>query len=324
MRPAAFAASLALSVAPMIGAADQHPVFSIPIDCELGETCFIQQYVDRDVGPDAQDYMCSGLSYNGHQGTDFALNTLRDLTRSVDVLAAAPGVVVGTRDGMIDQLVTGKNQDTVKGRECGNGVLIDHGDGWTSQYCHLEQGSIAVNKGDRVSRGEILGDVGLSGSTQFPHVHLTVRKDGAVIDPFNAKASDTCSNTDHESLWDQTPIYIPGGIIYAGFATDVPQYPDVKAGTVEPPVSVNAPALVIFTYMFGSRPGDRLHLQIKSPDRTLVDETLELSKQQAQLFRAVGKRRTTDAWPKGVYTGKVTLVRDGKRIDIEETTISLD
>ncbi|MEO9820039.1 MAG: M23 family metallopeptidase [Paracoccaceae bacterium] len=324
MRPAAFAAGLALSVAPLMGAADQRPVFSIPIDCDLGETCFIQQYVDRDAGPDVQDYMCSGLSYEGHQGTDFALNTLRDLSRSVDVLAAAPGVVVGARDGIKDQLLTNENQDSVKGRECGNGVLIDHGDGWTSQYCHMAQGSIAVNKGDHVSRGQILGDVGLSGSTQFPHVHMTVRKNGAVIDPFNANASNTCLGTDPDSLWDLTPAYIPGGIIYAGFAAGVPEYPDVKAGTVKPPASVDAPALVIYTYMFGSRPGDRLHLQIKSPERTLVDETLELSKQQAQLFRAVGKRRTTDAWPKGVYTGKVTLVRDGKKIDIEETTISLD
>ena len=324
MRLAAYAASLALSAAPVIGAAEQRPVLSIPIDCELGETCFIQQYVDRDSGPNAQDYMCSGLSYDGHQGTDFALNTLRDLNRSVDVLAAAPGVVVGARDGIVDRLLTNENQASVAGRECGNGVLVDHGDGWTTQYCHMGQGSIIVEKGDRVTRGQVLGDVGLSGSTQFPHVHLTVRKDGTVIDPFNTKVTATCLSTGHESMWDHAPDYIPGGIIYAGFASDVPQYTDVKAGSVVPPASASAPALVIYTYMFGSQPGDRLHLQIKSPERTLVDETLELSKQQAQLFRAVGKRLTDDAWPKGTYTGKVTLVRNGKRIDIEEITVTLD
>lgn len=323
IKQAAKSAFALMLAAPGLGAAD-HPTLSLPIDCSLGQTCYIQQFVDNDSSPNAQDFRCSGLTYDGHKGTDFALNTVSDLRNSVDVLASAPGIVVGARDGMVDQLMTEENRDTVRGRECGNGVAIDHGNGWTTQYCHLMQGSVSVKEGDTVERGQTIGHVGLSGSTQFPHVHLSVRKDGETVDPFNAAESETCSSEDLQSLWDTTPEYIPGGLIYVGISDGVPQYSDVKAGTVKTPDGVNAPGLVVFAYMFGSRVGDRLHLQIKGPERTLVDETVELTKQQAQLFRAVGKRLTQESWPKGTYTGKVTLVRDSRRIDTKDIQISLN
>ena len=39
----------------------------------------------------------------------------------------------------------------------GNGVVIDHGGGWISQYSHLRSGSVRVHPGDRVSAGQPLG-----------------------------------------------------------------------------------------------------------------------------------------------------------------------
>ena len=48
---------------------------SSPIDCDLNGPCYIQQYVDHDASKGASDFTCSGLSYDGHKGTDFALPT---------------------------------------------------------------------------------------------------------------------------------------------------------------------------------------------------------------------------------------------------------
>ena len=88
MRPALFALALSCA-APAVSAQDI--ALSLPIDCDLGRDCFIQQYKDRDPGDGARDYTCNGLSYDGHSGTDFALPTRRDIARDVPVVAAAPG-----------------------------------------------------------------------------------------------------------------------------------------------------------------------------------------------------------------------------------------
>ena len=63
----------------------------------------------------------------------------------------------------------------------GKSVFIDHGDGLISMSFHLS--GIAVQEGDAVGRGEIVGLVGQSGRATGPHLHLGVRWHGARIDP---------------------------------------------------------------------------------------------------------------------------------------------
>ena len=63
----------------------------------------------------------------------------------------------------------------------GKSVFVDHGDGLISMYFHLS--GMAVEKGDQVERGEILGLVGQSGRATGPHLHVGVRWHGARIDP---------------------------------------------------------------------------------------------------------------------------------------------
>lgn len=46
-----------------------------PIDCALGDSCYIQNYVDHDPSPAASDFSCGVLTYDGYKGTDFALPT---------------------------------------------------------------------------------------------------------------------------------------------------------------------------------------------------------------------------------------------------------
>lgn len=165
-----------------------------PVDCTLGETCYIQQYMDRDPGDGFRDFHCSNLSYDGHKGTDFALPTRADMEAGVNVLASADGRVRGFRDGMPD---TGYNKQTassVDGKECGNGVVLIHPGGWETQYCHLKEGSVAIRNGQTVKTGDILGQIGQSGRAEFPHLHLSVRQGGDPVDPFDPDGTLTCAS----------------------------------------------------------------------------------------------------------------------------------
>lgn len=292
-----------------------------PIDCTLGDTCFIQQYVDHDPGPGAQDFTCGTLSYDGHKGTDFALPSFAAMHAGVDVLAAAPGTVLGLRDEMPD---TGWSPE-LEGRDCGNGLVLDHGDGWQTQYCHLKRGSLTVQKGQRVATGAVLGQVGYSGRTQFPHLHLSVRQGDRVVDPFDPDGQITCGTPDTDVLWTDQPAYAPGGLLNAGFADRVPDYDAIKEGTAHAETLPRDPdALVIWGYAFGAKAGDVMRLRILGPDgREVFAHDADIADPKAQLFRAAGTRVRRGLMP-GSYQGEVTLIRDDIAFDRMETTLRVD
>ena len=308
---------------PLILAAQ--PKLSLPIACTLDENCFIQQFVDRDAGEGASDFMCGRQSYDGHKGTDFALNSLAVQAAGVDVIAAASGVVRGVRDELPDILYGRPGAPELNGRDCGNGVVIDHGDGWETQYCHLALGSVAVTSGARVERGAILGQVGLSGRTEFPHLHLSLRQNGATIDPFEPDGDPQCGADPEKSLW-QEPVPAPaGGIITVGFSDAVPEFEDIKAGTAgRKALMRDALALVVWAYMFGSQVGDEVILSIVGPTgETFYADTVLLDRAQAQLFRAGGRRIPATGWIEGIYSGDLILRRAGQQLDRQTVTVQI-
>jgi hypothetical protein len=58
------------------------------------------------------------------------------------------------------------------GRILGNHVIVAHDDGTCAVYAHLRQGSTVVGKGDRVDAGQQLAQVGNTGNTSEPHLHV--------------------------------------------------------------------------------------------------------------------------------------------------------
>ena len=136
-------------------------VLSLPVTCQLQKTCFVQSYMDLDAGKGAHDYRCGQTTYDGHKGTDFRLVSMRTAGNIGTVVAAADGTVKAARNNMPDRLL-GKDTSAVRGRECGNGVVISHGEDWETQYCHLRRGSVRVSKGRKIRRGDALGRIGLS------------------------------------------------------------------------------------------------------------------------------------------------------------------
>ncbi len=95
------------------------PRFAVPIACQPGKTCFVQNYVDTDLGPAARDFSCGGATYDGHKGTDIRPLTTEEKAKSIAVMATAAGTIKGVRDGMPDVLVRERGATSVASRECG-------------------------------------------------------------------------------------------------------------------------------------------------------------------------------------------------------------
>ena len=63
----------------------------------------------------------------------------------------------------------------------GRAIVLDHGLGLYTVYFHLEE--FLVNPGDRVEKGQEIGRVGATGRATGPHLHFSVRLQGARVDP---------------------------------------------------------------------------------------------------------------------------------------------
>jgi murein DD-endopeptidase MepM/ murein hydrolase activator NlpD len=57
----------------------------------------------------------------------------------------------------------------------GNHIIIEHGDGSTAMYWHLQKDEVLVNIGDTITKGQLIGYSGKTGYTTFPHLHFQVQ-----------------------------------------------------------------------------------------------------------------------------------------------------
>nr|WP_090341260.1 M23 family metallopeptidase [Mycolicibacterium malmesburyense] len=91
-----------------------------------------------------------------------------------DIHAVGDGRVVSVLDGLPEQ-VPGRNPTGLPlNQYAGNHVVQDLGDGNFALYAHIKTGTVAVKPGDRLTAGQVIGNVGNTGNTSAPHLHFQV------------------------------------------------------------------------------------------------------------------------------------------------------
>ena len=307
-----------------VRAAEQPPSLSLPLNCGIATPCIVQNHADRDPGPGARDYMCGELSYDGHKGTDFRITDLRKMQEGIAVRASARGKVVGMRNDYPEHGIKGFRPESVKGRECGNGVVLDHGGGWITQYCHMRKGSISVVMGQRLNAGETLGLIGMSGNTSFPHVHLSLRHDNKVVDPFvglEITSTDHCERSG-PGLWTAAARralpYRSSGVVRAGFSAEAPEMLDIYKGQHDASrLPRDGARLFFWVQIFGLQAGDVEEFVVIGPDgkRFIAHRGKPAKKSKADWLSYAGKaQKSKKPWLPGLYRGGYRLRRvvDGK------------
>ncbi len=83
------------------------------------------------------------------------------------IIAPGAGVVIDVLDGIHDNIPGKRNKKDIPG----NYVVIDHGNGEFSMLAHFRQGSVLVQKNQKVLAGDLLGECGNSGHSNLPHLH---------------------------------------------------------------------------------------------------------------------------------------------------------
>jgi hypothetical protein len=181
-------------------------------------------------------------------------------------------------------------------------------------------GSIVVVPGQLVKAGTPLGEVGLSGETEFPHLHITVRHNGATVDPFAYdEPPNACSGG--RSLWDtklsEALAYNDREILNFGFSEITPTMETIESGMVhqQTPGS-RSNELVAYVRAIGLRKGDQQVLSVTYPDGGLLAEYKlpALESDKAQFFAIAGQRRKDKNWPAGTYASTFRVTNNGKQV----------
>lgn len=309
--------------------AAETPRFVLPIDCPTGNACDVVKLTDLDPGPGLKDYNCGNLlgGENGHNGTDIAIRDRRAMREGVTVRAAADGIVLRTRDEMEDTGVHGpESREALSARGCGNAVVISHGDGWQTSYCHLRRGSVTVKPGQPVHSGDPIAEVGMSGLTELPHLHFQVNHGKDTVDPFAGIDRTAACGVGPHPLWTPEALarltpYRPVVLRLSGFAETETDVAAAREGTyAEGRIRLCAPKLVFWSEIIGVKVGDRIALTVEGPDgRPVLSRTVTADRDRAQIFVQAPASRPGEAWTVGSYRGTVELTR-GRDVHRSRTT----
>lgn len=92
----------------------------------------------------------------------------------VDITALSGAAIYPIKSGKVVEV-------SISRFNYGRSVVINHGDNLSSRYAHM--GKIMVQEGDEVDDKTEIGEVGMTGHTTGPHLHLEIRKNGRALNP---------------------------------------------------------------------------------------------------------------------------------------------
>ncbi|MEH6632758.1 MAG: M23 family metallopeptidase [Halopseudomonas aestusnigri] len=307
------------------------PLLAFPVVCDTSSDCFIQHYFDYAPGPEALDHTCGILTYNGHKGIDIRVSSPKWKGAGFPVISADRGKIEIIKDGIPDRAL---NQDEIKSAKGlapkpSNSVVVNHGNGWRTHYGHLRQGSVIVKPGQEVARGSLLGLVGLSGSTSFPHLHFHLSYKGKNVDPFTGMSGNEGCETaaTGRSYWSADANaklgYRNGGVFRTGFSDHFPSFEELEISDID--IETYKPGtteIYFWVNLWGIRKGDQEELQIYKPDGTVYKRSSTAKTSSVVSLRSF-HHASSLPFPPGAYRINYKLRRREKKT-LPEVIINVD
>jgi hypothetical protein len=185
----------------------------------------------------------------------------------------------------------------------------------------MRRGSIRVRRGQRVRAGQILGLVGLSGKTEFPHLHFQIQLDKKTIDPFVGLARKAACGPGQSPLWAPATLaripYRRSAIFNAGFHdSNVDQRGASQGHYRAKRLFAPVKNLHLWAEIWRIRPGDKVVFTLLDHDgKKLATRGVQIKiEKPARRPLLLGTRftRKKGIWPKGAYGGRVVLGRAGR------------
>lgn len=141
----------------------------------------------RPINTKGKDPIITTQFSSSHLGIDYAYPT------GEPVYSASGKVIFAKGDEKRQWRVNDKNTDPfymngTRGlymEDYGNYIIVDHGEGFTSLFGHLQYDSLEVVTGDTVQMGAQVAKVGSTGNSRGPHLHYELRQNGLQINPAN-------------------------------------------------------------------------------------------------------------------------------------------
>ncbi len=170
------------------------------------------------------DYNCGMRTYDqsggyNHAGIDMFLWPFPWLMmdqQSIEIVAAAPGTIIGKQDGFDDRSCPNNYSSDW------NAVYVQHADGTVAWYGHMKKLSQTVKPvGATIAAGEFLGNVGSAGFSSGPHLHFenhSAISNYTVLEPYHG----TCNAP--ASLWAQQRPYYDSAINMLATHSAAPDY----------------------------------------------------------------------------------------------------
>lgn len=297
--------------------AGQAEPMSFPLGCIAGENCWIIDYPDlNDQAGVAQDYMCGGSAQDGDVFLRIALPDASSIPVGVPVLAAADGKIADIADGVPDRIIADRTQLQTGTSNCGNGVVIDHGGGMQTAYCHMREKSVRVVRGQSVRKGDILGFAGQSGLALWPQLGFSIHSGGYFVDPISgASTAEGCGLKPRPliALQDEFMKYQPAAIVSLGFSTT--PVSDIDLATGRAPrfaaIDKSEPAITLWGMVLGVHKGDQVEVRLRDPRGRSFYYTKDVANaDSARMPINVTRRRGYTNWRTGLYTGDIIVTRE--------------
>ena len=104
------------------------------------------------------------------------VHKVKKLHQGIDFTAPRGTAIQATGDGVVERVEKRK-------KGYGQNVIINHGYGYKTLYAHMSV--IEVKKGDKVIKGQKIGEIGSTGTSTAPHLHYEVRLNGKAVNPID-------------------------------------------------------------------------------------------------------------------------------------------